>query len=414
MRKKCLMAAASLAVVCFASAWFAPASAETINIFKVAVTYYDFHNDGSTPDFGTPGTGLWTSWMPVATMFGKIIKTDLDTINRVPQKGDSADTYGVYFPLRWFRPWSATESITYPAITKLTSVPDSSLPVPEMSDTGEYMTYPTNKLMMMTSPSHTSTGDTAYKNVQVLDSLTFAAYPDTIGGTSTAIYPNTWRTGSTMIFNPLAARGFSASNDPSINFFFTMELHNQVTYKGGEILDYATDDDGAVFINNKLVIDNMGLHGTYRRRVKMDSVASLIGLTINHNYPIDLFYAERGGGQNSMQIVTDLEFVNKRSGTTGVKNPLQMRSEAANSGIVLLILPGKSLWLPEKTSRVSLRCYSAAGQLLLKQDLQAVNAAGKSLAGSLRTSGFILIQADCFDANNRMFKTVCKSFATAR
>lgn len=91
------------------------------------------------------------------------------------------------------------------------------------------------------------------------------------------------------------------------NFHFTFELHNQFTYKGGEIFNFSGDDDVWVYINGKKVIDIGGVHSREDASVDLDSVASEIGLVEGNTYSFDFFFAERHTTQSNFIIETTLD-----------------------------------------------------------------------------------------------------------
>jgi fibro-slime domain-containing protein len=92
----------------------------------------------------------------------------------------------------------------------------------------------------------------------------------------------------------------------SHNFAFTMEIHTVFTYEGGEHFYFRGDDDVFVYINNKLVINIGGIHGSDPKDVDIDS----LGLTLGKDYPLDFFYAERHQVASDLLITTGLELSN--------------------------------------------------------------------------------------------------------
>jgi fibro-slime domain-containing protein len=108
-------------------------------------------------------------------------------------------------------------------------------------------------------------------------------------------------------FFPLDGQGFGNENQ-NHNFSFTFELHTRFRYDGGEVFQFAGDDDLWVFINGELAIDLGGVHGASTQSISLDQVANRLGIAPGNEYPLDFFQAERHATQSNFQIDTTLEF----------------------------------------------------------------------------------------------------------
>ncbi len=90
------------------------------------------------------------------------------------------------------------------------------------------------------------------------------------------------------------------------NFHFTLELHTEVEYRGGETLRFEGDDDLLVFVGGNLQIDLGGTHRAESAFIALDQ----LGLNAGGVYPLDVFFAERHTSESSLRIdTTNARFV---------------------------------------------------------------------------------------------------------
>ncbi len=190
---------------------------------KFAVTYYDYHSDGSCPDFNPVDDreGI-TQGMVGATL-------DADGL---PTAGSR-----VYFNQqvnKWFRPFSEHENKTLVPTYKKSDADSSQHGLLESEATVAY--------------------DTAYKNILIEDSLEFSLID---AGKELYEYDNS-------AFFPLDDRGFG--KEPTLswdglqtfndhNYSFGMKLEKKFVYRAGEDMTFHLrgDDDLWVFVDGKLV-----------------------------------------------------------------------------------------------------------------------------------------------------------------
>jgi len=90
------------------------------------------------------------------------------------------------------------------------------------------------------------------------------------------------------------------------DYHFTLELHGDFLYLGGESFTFAGDDDLFAFMANQLVIDLGGVHSSRSQTVSLDALAPSLGLRAGELYPIDLFYAERHTSESSLHVETTI------------------------------------------------------------------------------------------------------------
>lgn len=109
---------------------------------------------------------------------------------------------------------------------------------------------------------------------------------------------------------PFGNQGGKDAGGRSHNFSFTVEIHTVFTYAGGEHFYFRGDDDVFVYINNKLVINLGGIHGTDSKDVDLDALKDSLGITVGNTYNLDFFYAERHMVASDLLITTGLELSN--------------------------------------------------------------------------------------------------------
>ncbi len=90
------------------------------------------------------------------------------------------------------------------------------------------------------------------------------------------------------------------------NFHFTLELHSQFQYFGGEVFGFEGDDDLWVFVNDKLGINLGGVHGPMSGQIDMDAQAAQLGIQVGGQYDLDFFFAERHTTQSNFEITTTI------------------------------------------------------------------------------------------------------------
>lgn len=103
---------------------------------------------------------------------------------------------------------------------------------------------------------------------------------------------------ATDSFFPLDGEGFGDEGREH-NFHFTLEAHATFEYQGGEVFDFAGDDDLFAFIDRRLVVDLGGVHARETASVDLDD----LDLEVGQTYPIDLFFAERHTSGSNIAIV---------------------------------------------------------------------------------------------------------------
>lgn len=107
-------------------------------------------------------------------------------------------------------------------------------------------------------------------------------------------------------FFPIDGELFGNEDNPH-NYHFTLEIHTEFQYRGGEEFTFRGDDDLFVFVNGKLALDLGGVHGPISGTVDFDAQAADLGITIGNTYTFDFFFAERHTTQSNFRIETNIE-----------------------------------------------------------------------------------------------------------
>ncbi|HON12173.1 MAG TPA: fibro-slime domain-containing protein, partial [Chitinispirillaceae bacterium] len=247
--------------------WVVPASAQLYpDTLWVPVTYYDFHSNGSNPEFEQDHTGGKREGM---------VSNTLDS-ERKPTVGPNP--YMNYYIKYWYRDWNvaAKGDSTIPLYTKL----------------GGGTWDATIRYDGTVKVNH----DTAFKNIVIHDSLPFTHLgrndPSQIGVYQ---YLND-------NFFPLDNRGFRDEGRDH-NFSFTMELHWRFTKVPGLTFYFTGDDDVWCFIDGQLRMDLGGIHNAENGSFNLDDIP---GLVDGQDYSLDFFYAERHTTESHIRITTNI------------------------------------------------------------------------------------------------------------
>jgi fibro-slime domain len=251
---KVLIASALLAIS------FSQASAQSYPpTILIPVTFYDFHSDGSNPEFEKSPSGA-------ATRLG-MVATTLDA-QRKPQLGPTP--YWDCDIAKWFRAWTPGD-----------------LTIPN---------YTTPVTTTCSNPVSTVNYDTAFKNVVIDTFLTLTLVPGSAG-----IYRF-----NDAAFFPLDGKGFGAEVAQGTlrthNYSFTMELHWQFVNIPGLTFHFAGDDDMWAFVNNNLVMDLGGIHNTTTGTLNVDD----LNLPNHSTNTFDIFYCERHVTGSDLLIETNI------------------------------------------------------------------------------------------------------------
>lgn len=106
-------------------------------------------------------------------------------------------------------------------------------------------------------------------------------------------------------FFPIDGQGFGDEGNVH-NYHFTLEMHTEFEYKGGEVFTFTGDDDLFTYINKKLAINLGGVHGAESQTVDLDAMAGQLGIVKGNKYTLDFFFAERHTSESNFRIDTTI------------------------------------------------------------------------------------------------------------
>ncbi|HXT49902.1 MAG TPA: Calx-beta domain-containing protein, partial [Thermoanaerobaculia bacterium] len=150
------------------------------------------------------------------------------------------------------------------------------------------------------------------------------------------------------------------------NYHFTYEVHTSFTYHGGEVFTFNGDDDVWVYINNRLVVDLGGVHGSMSATIRLDDLAASIGIVREGTYGFDFFFAERHCCGSNFRIDTTIALDRSQPGTLQLATATLSAGEAAGQALVTATRTGGN------DGRVTIDYAAAPGTATAGQDFTPV------------------------------------------
>lgn len=239
----------------------------------IPVTFYDFHSDGSNPEFETPHT---------SGVYEGMVDSLLDEDNK-PQLGPVP--YLNHYIEYWYRPWNSEKG----------GQGDSTVPSYRCRS-GCSNQYRSDMVFdSIADVPH----DTAFKNIVFKDSLPFVY-------NQTENYYEYFN----VNFFPLDGEGFGNempnrrwNSKLDHNFSFTMELHHSFTKLDGMHFNFRGDDDVWVFLDGRLALELGGIHNWEVGSIDLDSLDYLEN---GKQYQLSFFFAERHTEESHIHITTNI------------------------------------------------------------------------------------------------------------
>lgn len=266
----------------------------------LAVTYYDFHSDGSCNDFN-----------PIDDRDPVTPNMVADTLDGGQLKQGSRVYFSHYIE-RWFTPYEDhIERAIVPSY---------------YYDDYNYERH--GSLSTMYTVDH----DTMYINMVIPDSLTLELLDQEKG-----IYQ--FRSSS---FFPLDGKGFkkewtkkwdNSGFAYDHNYSFTMRLDREFTYRSGRDWYFSIegDDDIWVYVNGRKVIDLGGIHGTAKDSIALDDIALKAGLVDAEVYTLSLFFAERQATGSNLNITWNFALTNSAPKVKSALADVVLKEDATDS-----------------------------------------------------------------------------------
>jgi fibro-slime domain-containing protein len=284
-------------VLLYVTTILAVSFAQSVDTIFLPVTYYDFHDDKSNPEFDQDNkrSALTTIHPEITGLAKAVLDADMKpVVNNIV--GGARNAYMKY----WFRAWDSPKG------------GKNDFTIPFYTDTPPTMCYigypnwcslPGNCSCLAYFWANvtyhgtiTVPFDTGFKNIAIKDTIPFILINADSGiyqFRDTAFYPIDHRGfGPDYAYNMF---GDSLAPTDMHNYCYTMEIQTTFKYRNGMFLRVESDDDSWVFVNGKLIIDLGGFHFASKNAALLDTMAGNLNITPGATYPLSIYYANRSG-----------------------------------------------------------------------------------------------------------------------
>lgn len=374
-----------MVIVVLTSVFFAGADSIYRQYFSIPVTYYDFHHDGSNPDFA----GLYKTGgekMVAQKLLSGAIQSNPNLTDTYASAGKDVS--------RWYIPWSVGRYDTVNGAISDTAF--KNIAIPDSIRFSEFMQCTIN-------PS-----DTVEDSVFIEGEF---AYVDQriIYDSTCAITSGIFQYGSASVDNGYPLDGLGFGNEGAThNDAYSMRIHNRFIYHPTDSIFASCQENFWVFVNDTLVIDGGNRPGNYSFGRKLDS----LGLVAGQEYNFDVFSAYcTGNGEFILDI--NFSFVNKRAGVDTLTVPVLRHSKYTRGN--LSFGTNRIIALPAGSANVKISMFYPNGKVIASLSKKTSGERMLDLNRMLpKITGMVLVKVECLNQSNKALSMEIRRIALVK